>query len=144
MRTGWPASISDVRSGTREAPNDRRKASAILHDLAAIGLDTPLPEECRELPLIVNSAQAFGALYVMEGSTLGGKTIARMLLQKSIPAVNEKALTFFRGYREETGARWKFFQDVFNQQEDVEEIITAAHDTFKHLKSWMERFTCND
>ena len=60
------------------------------------------------------------------------------------PVVWENALTFFRGYREETGARWKSFLDIFNQQENVEGIITSANETFKHLKSWMQRFSYND
>lgn len=126
-----PAELPDL--------SQRRKAAAILHDLAAIGqpaADLPL---CRHLPEIKNRTQALGVLYVLEGSTLGGKMIARMLLKKEDLDLSENAVTFFAGYKEDTGKRWKTFLEVFNQQDYSEALLQSVNDTFACLKSWMQQ-----
>lgn len=117
---------------------ERRKAKAILQDLIAIGHSEKSIAFCQQLPDIKTAAHAFGALYVMEGSTLGGKMIARMLLKNKALSLSEKSLTFFAGYKEETGKKWKTFLDVFDRQENPAEIVQTANDTFYCLKSWMQ------
>ena len=127
-----PALLPDVA--------ERRKADALLHDLRSLkseGADLTL---CEALPLIENEAQAMGALYVLEGSTLGGKTIAKMLRQNKALALTDNELTFFMGYKEETGSKWKAFLQVLNQQQDADQTIVAANQTFYHMKNWMQRF----
>lgn len=122
----------------------RRKAGAILHDLNAIGYtDESLPV-CRQLPRITSVAEAFGALYVMEGSTLGGKMIARMLRKNEALAIADEALTFFSGYGDETGSRWKSFLAALNGQENREEMVAAANETFYYLKRWMQQTLYNE
>ncbi|HEY1022627.1 MAG TPA: biliverdin-producing heme oxygenase [Flavisolibacter sp.] len=114
----------------------RRKAVSILHDLHQMSQPTENLFLCNTLPIINNSAQAFGALYVLEGSTLGGKQIAKMLAKN--PAVPEGTTRFFSGYGEQTGSRWKAFLEVFNQQPGQEEIMATATNTFYFLKGWMQ------
>lgn len=116
---------------------ERRKAAVILHDLKQLSQSTTNISLCSSLPFIANRAQAFGALYVMEGSTLGGKMIAKMLLKNAV--VPKEALNFFTCYKEETGRKWKGFLHALNQQQEVDEIIQTANDTFLHLKKWMEQ-----
>lgn len=116
--------------------HERRKAASILHDLQQIGQPTENLFLCQTLPAINNKAQAFGALYVLEGSTLGGKQIAKMLAKNE--AIPEGATRFFSGYGEQTGSRWKAFLEVFNQQPGQEEIMTSATNTFYFLKGWMQ------
>lgn len=126
---------------TREQLPDmqvRRKAAAILQDLDAIDFSTQHLPQCQRLPAVQNSTQAFGALYVLEGSSLGGKVIARMLLQNHALSLSENAVTFFSGYKEETGKRWKTFVEAFNQQNDASGLVESANTTFAHLKSWMQ------
>ncbi|HEU4901607.1 MAG TPA: biliverdin-producing heme oxygenase, partial [Flavisolibacter sp.] len=86
---------------------ERRKASAIVHDLSAIGQDANSLLLSTHLPKIENAAQAMGALYVLEGSTLGGKMIAKMLRKNEALSLSDDKLTFFSGYGEETGSKWK-------------------------------------
>jgi heme oxygenase len=117
---------------------ERRKAGAILHDLARLSFSDNNIPECLRLPGINSVAEAFGALYVLEGSTLGGKMIAKMLLKKEALSIPENALTFFTGYGEQTGPKWKSFLAVFNQQEKTSAVVRTANDTFLHLKSWMQ------
>jgi heme oxygenase (biliverdin-IX-beta and delta-forming) len=123
---------------------ERRKAGAILQDLSAIGHSCRGIPVCLHLPEIKNTAQAFGALYVLEGSTLGGKLIAKMLLKNKALSLTEKALTFFSGYNERTGSKWKTFLEGFNQQTGAEEIVKSANDTFYHLKCWMQHTLYHD
>ncbi|RYZ54811.1 MAG: heme oxygenase, partial [Chitinophagaceae bacterium] len=52
---------------------ERRKSSSLLEDLRLLGEATDSLPLCSDLPPIKNPAEAFGALYVLEGSTLGGK-----------------------------------------------------------------------
>ena len=119
--------------------SQRRKAAAILHDLAAIGEPVAGLPLCQHLPEIKNSTQALGALYVLEGSTLGGKMIVRMLLKNEALSLSEDAVTFFSGYKEDTGKKWKTFLEVFNQQEFSEPLLQSVNDTFAYLKSWMQQ-----
>jgi heme oxygenase len=124
--------------------NERRKAAAILHDLKTLGFSASNISQCKSLPPVKNSSQAFGALYVLEGSTLGGKMIARMLLNNNLLSLSEESLTFFAGYKEETGSKWKRFLEAFNRQGNAEEVVKSANDTFSYLKSWMQRILYNE
>lgn len=125
-----PSDLADIEH--------RRNAGNILADLSALGLQARNLPLCTSLPTITNKAQAFGALYVLEGSTLGGKMIAKMLRKNSAFPVPETALTFFEGYGAGTGNKWKTFLEVLNQQQEKEEIIETANETFAQLKSWMQ------
>src|SRR5438309_9925339 len=59
----------------------RRKAEWILNDLKDLAIDYNV-HLCEHLPNINNNAAAFGALYVLEGSTLGGMVIKKMIQDK--------------------------------------------------------------
>lgn len=116
---------------------ERRKADLILDDLRRLGENTDNIALCCELPMVENTAQAFGVLYVLEGSTLGGKMIAKMLLKNG--AVPDGVVTFFKGYNEDTGNKWKSFLFALNAQEQTHTIVQSANDTFFCLKSWMQQ-----
>ena len=75
---------------------ERRKAGTILKDMEFVGAKSK-PSLCDQLPAIENAAEALGAMYVLEGSTLGGKHICKMIEQK-LPLTEKKGLGFFTGY----------------------------------------------
>ena len=114
----------------------RRTASLIVEDLAFMGFPRP-SVHCKNLPDITNQAQAFGALYVLEGSTLGGKMIARMLAKNKAVFIPAEALNFFSGYKEQTGKMWTSFIETLNRQQEKESIVDAANQTFYYLKNWI-------
>ncbi len=116
----------------------RRTAMYIVDDLAFLGMPIPF-STCSTLPQITNAAQAFGAMYVLEGSTLGGKMIAKMLSRNKACSVPPSALNFFSGYKEATGQMWTTFIAVLNQQKDVDTIVHAANQTFYYLKNWLQQ-----
>lgn len=124
------------------AYTQRRKADIILQDLKAMSLNGQLPPLATDLPQISNLHQALGAMYVLEGSTLGGQVITKMLKQNL--NVNDTAyLKFFSGYGDETQKMWASFMGVLDQHAQDEsrqgEMIEAAINTFAKFKLWIEK-----
>ena len=120
--------------------NERRKSGWIKNDLQALNYEDQI-KISSFLPNITNATEAFGALYVLEGSTLGGRMITKMLLKnKDIDLA--KSLSFFNGYNNETGPKWKLFLEAMNsysrENNATNEIIIAAKNTFTNLKKWIE------
>jgi heme oxygenase (biliverdin-IX-beta and delta-forming) len=97
---------------------------------------------CTDLPEVSNEAQAFGCLYVMEGSTLGGKFISQVL-RKCLGIEAASGAAFFNGYGAETGARWKAFQQsllTFSEQAGQNAtIIESANQTFNKMERWISQ-----
>ena len=62
----------------------RRKLQLLDADLDYLGVASPLPEETTPVlePWISTAEAAMGSLYVLEGSTLGGRVIARFLAER--------------------------------------------------------------
>jgi len=99
------------------------------------------PGQCRELPGINTDAEAFGCLYVMEGSTLGGKIIYNIL--KNQLGIDKMAgAAFFYGYGPATGEKWKTFStqmEAFGRETGTDDaIIAAANDTFSKFEQWLQ------
>ena len=123
---------------------ERRHASLALLDLKSISQFPETLDICAELPPIENKAQAFGAMYVLEGSTLGGRVISKMLMKNESIILTEANLQFFSGYKEETGTKWKVFLEALNQQEDLNVVATSANATFLLFQSWIKRNLYNE
>lgn len=108
---------------------ERRNASYIKADIEALGgsIDV-LPTAVA--PEITNAAQALGALYVLEGSIMGGPYIVQMLQKGGLT----KGFSFFSGYGEASGQKWAAFTQVLNgiakNEEEEEQVLNTAHETF--------------
>ncbi|TDS07471.1 biliverdin-producing heme oxygenase [Sphingobacterium paludis] len=108
---------------------ERRNSSHIKDDILELGSDT------NELPVafapsIQNTLDALSALYVLEGSIMGGPYIVQMLNKYGI----ELGTSFFSGYGENTGNMWAAFTAALNQHAqdpaDHERAIAVANETF--------------
>jgi heme oxygenase len=81
----------------------RRRLPLVRRDLLRLGArPAPTPPAA---PVYTGFAEALGALYVVEGATLGG----RMILSKLSPQLREvigEATAFLAGYGAETGGLW--------------------------------------
>ena len=79
-------------------------------------------------------AYALGVLYVVEGSTLGGRFILKNI-REALQFDASNGAAYFAGYAEETGPMWKSFLHVLQQyaaehgQED--KIIQGANEAFQ-------------
>jgi heme oxygenase len=93
-----------------------------------------------DLPEVGSLGQALGCLYVMEGSTLGGRFIARRL-HEHLGLTPASGAAFFHGYGEETGSRWKAFQQALVRYSAATEnefaVIGAAEETFSKFEKWL-------
>lgn len=121
----------------------RRKASLLLQDMAVInGAPVEPPPLCTDIPEIIDACQALGALYVLEGSTLGGQVICQILTRNLIIPELPKALSFFEGYGANTQAMWDSFVhylDGYNGTDAQKaRLIQSAADTFLKFRIWAE------
>ncbi|MGE9313627.1 biliverdin-producing heme oxygenase [Niabella sp. CJ426] len=111
---------------------ERRNSSYIKADIEALGESVEtLPHAVA--PGIVNTISALGALYVLEGSIMGGRIIVQMLEKAGIT----QGVSFFSGYGEATGQMWQRFTEVLNRyaptEDDEAQAIAAANATFKQF-----------
>lgn len=118
----------------------RRKAGWLLNDIATIRETGDLPL-AKHLPEITSAAQAIGALYVMEGSTLGGRHIAGMF-HKILQTDGTEGFRFFNSYGADTGEYWKQFiartNNFAEEHGHHDKIVQAANDTFLLFRQWIE------
>lgn len=86
----------------------RRRADCLASDIVQLGC--ALPEAFSQVPTIRNDAELVGNLYVLEGSTLGGRVIYRQL-QNSLGLDRNRAGSFFYGHGEQSDTMWREFWD---------------------------------
>ncbi len=119
----------------------RRKTAALANDLKDLGINLPKLADNADLPHIKNHLQSLGALYVIEGSTLGGKIISKMI-QQQLNIGDNVGLSFFNGYGESTSLMWEIFKQCINYpmeayQDDI--VIASANDTFSKFSNWFDK-----
>lgn len=113
----------------------RQRAHLILADL-----NQPALETCPDLPPLATWPQLLGAMYVLEGSTLGGQVISRQLAKQNIPL-----RLYFSGYGERTGPLWKAFCQLLSQEatpDNEADIVQSASLTFQKLATWLNQPLC--
>jgi heme oxygenase len=109
------------------------KSRWLLQDLATLRCDIEAREVAWDPPR--NEAQAFGAMYVLEGATLGIRQSVRSL-PLAHPAQGA-ASRFIQGYGEHTGARWKDFVARLEALDPVlwTEVVVGARAAFSAFES---------
>lgn len=131
---GWETTCYD--------PRTRLKSPWLREDLEAMGLGKEEIQRlplCTQLPEVRTLAEGFGCAYVIEGSTLGGRHIARLLETGAGVQLPQR---FFQSYGSETGPRWKEFcagleQFAAENPHSEPEILRAAEETFSCFRSWV-------
>ncbi len=121
----------------------RARSPALRADLIALGLDertiVSLPLWSAKLPL-ASKGSLLGALYVVEGSTLGGLQIARAL-KGYIGDESGAGRSFFLGRDERRSAMWSEFlqqlEALAEAAEQARDAIGAAAATFEAFEAWM-------
>ncbi|MBF9143986.1 biliverdin-producing heme oxygenase [Hymenobacter properus] len=114
----------------------RYRAHLILEDLQRPAADPGLPL-CPAMPLLHTLPQLLGAMYVLEGSTLGGQVITKQLEKAGIPQRR-----YFAGYGERTGPMWKAFGQLLTETATpatADEIVASAARTFQCLAAWINK-----
>ena len=81
-----------------------------------------------------NEHEALGALYVIEGSTLGGNVIAKQLSKTE--GFDGISFHFFGCYQENTGPMWKSFKEALDHgvdEEDYDKVLAGARKLYAFL-----------
>lgn len=114
-------------------------------DLDRLGIDAAARAELPRiaetaLPRLGSHAAAFGCLYVLEGSTLGGRVISRMIAA-SLGYGRTSGAGYYAGYGERTGVMWQTFVAALNAAllaaDHRAAAQTAALATFDMLGDWL-------
>ncbi|GEO98757.1 biliverdin-producing heme oxygenase [Methylobacterium haplocladii] len=115
----------------------RRRLGALDADLARLGLDaTSIAALPAILPNALTSrASGYGALYVLEGSTLGGQVIGRSIAERHGPNA-EAACSYYRGHGRATGRMWNAFRARLDGL-DGDDALEAGIATFDALRVWV-------
>jgi heme oxygenase len=123
----------------RETLAARRRRFLLKDDLAYFGV-IELDGRQPALPLMDGLPGLLGAMYVMEGSTLGGQFIAKHV-EKELQLENGLGNAYFRGHGSETGRMWKEFCEMLKAKvsdEDTEAVVFSAKSMFGVFGSWMK------
>jgi heme oxygenase (biliverdin-IX-beta and delta-forming) len=127
-----PASLADFFDA-------RRKAPLLAADLVALTGERPQGGACPDLPRMHGIGDAFGSMYVMEGSTLGGRFIApHVAARLNLEPGHGNA--YFEGYGPRTGSMWNAFRATASAsvpQSQFDDAVKAAIATFDSLHAWL-------
>ena len=122
---------------------ERWKSSRLAADLRVLGYSidqiAALPR-CPAPPRLMTPAEAFGCLYVLEGATLGGQLIARLLTRR-FGLGPDSGAAFFASYGDRVGPMWRELGAALTRfvgetgTEDA--VVRSACDTFAAFDRWL-------
>ena len=112
----------------------RSKLTLLNADFAGLGDLGGEPSAAPKPFVLASEADALGAMYVIEGSTLGGAVIAKRL--QSLPWIKKEShLNFFTSYGKDKASMWQQFLQFltsygtqFPEREDA--VVSGAMQTF--------------
>jgi heme oxygenase len=132
---GWAALGLDLAA--------RSPLARLDDDLRRLGLDPgTVPEaDGALLPRLPGLPQGLGALYVVEGATLGARVILRELRDR-LGAELGGATAFLEGHGEATGERWRELRaalDAFGRRRPAAApaVVAGARATFGAYGRWL-------
>lgn len=119
----------------------RGKLQNIEADLLHFGCrteDLSRIASCCNLPSLQTVGAALGSLYVIEGSSLGGRILTRHF-SEHLGLQRQAGCRFFAGYEERTGPMWATFGELMAARPPTEDddMLKAAVDTFESLGEWL-------
>ncbi len=130
LLSGWEDwSAGHAPADLRALVAGRKRAPLLERDLVRLGMSLPevKPFGSAAIPGLAAADRAafLGAMYVMEGSTLGGLYIARHV-EPLLGLSAECGTAYFRGYGEQTGEQWRSFQALLTAIPDIQTEIAVA------------------
>lgn len=127
--------------GNGELPDylQRRKSESLAKDIISLGGTLSEKASIEQIPAIENQLSAFGAMYVMEGSTLGGQIICKMLMKQL--SIDKSSMLFFQSYGDYLQPMWKSFKMTLDHQAqnivEEQQVILTANETFMLFKRFL-------
>jgi heme oxygenase len=120
----------------------RRKSGWLEEDIAYFGIELPSDAPSRFKPYprheFKNPGEVIGALYAIEGSTLGGQVISASL-KTNHGLTAAQGARFFNGYADKTESRWQefcaFSETISNSAEALEYARRTASHVFQAVQA---------
>jgi len=115
---------------------NRDKLSALEQDLKEMNMDKA-DLDALDIDFLLkdyNNSSSLGAMYVLEGATLGGHVIQKKL--RANPAFENLSLNYYNVYAQNLMPKWLSFVNVLNTTVPEEEHQLAEHsavDMFEHI-----------
>lgn len=101
----------------------RRRSTCLVEDLATVGGVAPRSDVIR----VGGVGEALGMMYVLEGSTLGGRVIRKQVMARG---GDLRGLSFLDPYGAAVGERWRSFLAVLDAEArtaaDTEAMVAGA------------------
>jgi heme oxygenase (biliverdin-IX-beta and delta-forming) len=95
---------------------------------------------CAELPALLDREHLAGCLYVLEGSRLGGRVIARFV-EEHLGLTRSRGCCFFADVGQEATRRWtevvSWLEGHAEPGVDQGQIVSSAAETFRSLERWL-------
>jgi heme oxygenase (biliverdin-IX-beta and delta-forming) len=139
----WEAAVAvSLPAHLRDFFEGRRKAALLASDLALLTGEFDRAQavtKIEQLPAMNSIGRVFGSMYVMEGSTLGGRFIAPHVA-KLFDLQAGRGNAYFDGYGPRTGSMWNAFRETAHAavpREQYDVAIDAAIATFDGLYDWL-------
>jgi heme oxygenase len=136
------AAAASVPLHLREFFEGRRKTALLEADLTFLTDDAACTQalpKTGHLPSMNTVGRVFGSMYVMEGSTLGGRFIAPHVATL-FGLRNGHGNAYFEGYGPRTGSMWNAFRETASTavpRDEYEAAVDAAIATFDGLHDWL-------
>ncbi|MFC4210584.1 biliverdin-producing heme oxygenase [Pedobacter lithocola] len=114
------------------------KLNALIRDIDFWNIDKetlPKPNFDFYVPEKDNT-EVLGALYVLEGATLGGNVIKKYILANPNFKNFDGGLNYYGVYGNELGSKWKNFVQILNEEVkeiDFDKCVRSANETFGNL-----------
>ncbi|WP_461453409.1 biliverdin-producing heme oxygenase [Mucilaginibacter sp.] len=115
----------------------RQKLPALIADMQAVNIELPTVQNEEETAFEKSNASILGAMYVLEGATLGGSVIVKRL--KTNPELSTLNLDFnyYQVYGSELIPYWKTFCALLDQQgeDSYDDAVNSAKKMFDCIAS---------
>ncbi|WP_185961438.1 biliverdin-producing heme oxygenase [Telmatospirillum sp. J64-1] len=138
----WEAALTAIFGEGDAIFAPRRRLHLLEQDLTFLGLTAEeiaaLPL-CPHLPVFRSREEALGSLYVLEGSTLGGRFITRHVRAR-FGWSEEQGMAYFHSHGAQVGAMWQDFRRILSAHSSpaADDAITGmAVATFIALHRWL-------
>jgi heme oxygenase len=129
--------------GRQDELNRARQSQNIINDIKELDPEHSMEFRlCNNLPEISSRAASLGALYVTEGSTLGGQIICKMI-SKQLNLSTDKGFSFFNAYGDQTKLMWEEFKTILDKPgtaEERDQTMASAVHTFEKFNEWIELY----
>jgi heme oxygenase len=138
-KTWETTAMEGVPEALRQVVKARRKLRLLEADLAFLGQAPGEVLDAGALPDLTTEAGMLGSMYVVEGSTLGGQGISR-LLERKLGMEGGRGYSFFQSYGRAVGQQWKEFGALVEAMPESagDAMVASARQTFTAFHRWLE------